>query len=147
MKNIFAVLLFFMFHNAMLAQDGINCKIYHNGYFEFDGKHSQTIIYRENNFQIEYNTENDEWVTIKLNWVNDCKYSFTYINTNMASLKQYIGHSLEVDIVSGDSDGYTYQSIYKKGKMEFDGKIIFLETAIGKSIKKKIKKKLNKTKT
>lgn len=146
MKNIILGLLFLLLGNISIAQKDINCKIYHAGFFEFEGKHSNTIIYRDKDYQIEYNIENDEWVTIKMNWTEDCKYSFTYLNTNITNLKQYIGHTLAVEIVTGNSEGYVYHSVYKKGGKEFDGKVIFLTTKLSDSRKRKIKKKLEKTK-
>lgn len=147
MKSIITGLLFLILSNISIAQNDINCKIYRTGYFEFEGKHSNIVIYRNKNYQIEYNIENGEWVTIKMNWTSDCKYSFTYINTNMNGLKQYIGHSLDVEIATGNSEGYIYHSVYKKGGKEFDGKIVFLVTELKNSEKRKIKKKLKKTKT
>lgn len=146
MKYIITSLIFLVFNTSLIAQNELDCKAYQNGFFEFEGKHSNTIIYRNKNHQIEYNIENDEWVTIKMNWISDCQYSFTYINTNMARLKQYIGHSVEVDIVKGNSDGYSYHSIYKAGGKEFDGKIIFLVTELSSAEKTRIKNKLKKTK-
>ena len=140
-------LIFLIFSTGSIAQNDLDCKVYQNGYFEFEGKHYNTFIYRDKNYQIEYNIENDEWVTIKMNWISDCQYSFTYINTNMESLKQYIGHSLAVEVVKGNAEGYTYHSIYKDGGKEFDGKIIFLVTELSKAKKKKIRTKLKKTKT
>ena len=147
MRYIITSLILLISSNVIIAQNNIDCKIYQTGYFEFDGKHSNTIIYRDKNYQIEYNTENGEWVTIKMNWTSDCEYSFTYINTNMEGLKQYIGHSLDVEIVKGNSEGYTYHSTYKAGGKEFDGKIIFLVSELSKAERKKIKNKLKKTKT
>ena len=133
--------------NDLRMLRGLSCESYHNGYFKYVGKHSDVIIYRENDYQIEYNTKNDEWVSIKMNWTENCKYSFTYFNTNMIKLKQYIGDTIDVEIIATDTIGYVYHSKYKKGGKAFDGKIVFLNDELSNSEKKKIKKKFESSKS
>jgi hypothetical protein len=147
MKNIITALLFLFCGNMLIAQDAVDCKMYRTGFFEYGGKHLNVVLYRDTSHQIEYDTETGEWVTIKMSWINDCKYSFTYLKTNMDRLKPYIGHSMDVEILNGNSEGYVYHSVYKQGPEKYDGKIIFLVTDLKDSVKKKIVKKLNKTKT
>jgi len=146
MQKLILLLFLFTLSNNLFSQDSNNCKKYHKGFFEFDGKHLKTVVYREGNYQIEYNIENGEWVTIKLNWINDCKYSFTYLSTNMPGLKDFIGYTMIVDIVKGDSKGYFYHSIGKDDNNEYTGEIIFLVNKIDRKTKKKIKLKLKETK-
>jgi len=146
MKTITA-LFFLLIGTLVTGQNKLNCKVYHTGFFEFEGKHSNVVIYRNKKYQIEYNTANNEWITIKLNWTSNCNYSFTFINTNMDNIKPFIGHSIDVNITSGNSEGYVYHSVVKDEGKEFDGKIIFLVTDTDNSIKRKIKHKLKETKS
>lgn len=144
MKNLTAFILLVLAFNASLGQKVEDCKIYHKGYFEFDGKHSNVLIYRNEDYQIEYNIESGEWVIIELNWKSVCDYSFTYLHTNMDALKKYIGHSVEVEILSGDSTGYDYRAIYRQGGKVFDGRVVFSTREQSKSKRKKIVKLLER---
>lgn len=146
MKNRLLLILFIFITILSYAQNDLSCEAFHSGFFEYEEKHSDYIIYREGNYQIEYNIKNGEWITIKMSWEDDCHYSFKYVNTNIPDIKQYIGQSMDVEIVSVNANGYEYLADFNNGEQEFDGTIIFLETEIEESMKKKIKRKMNKTK-
>lgn len=133
--------------NCSRIFNGLNCEIYYSGYFEYDGNHSDVIIYREKEYQIEYNIKKDEWITIKLEWTENCKYSFTFLNSNIENIQKYIGEKIDVEIIGTDASGYVYHSILRKEGKAFEGKIIFLKSELSKSVKRKILKKLSKTKS
>ncbi len=147
MKKTLLLFFFFTLSPILFCQESNDCKKYHTGFFEFEGKHSNTIVYRKGNYQIEYNIKNGEWVTIGLNWITNCKYSFTYISTNMPGLKDFIGYTMIVDIVKCNKEGYFYHSKGKEDNIEYTGKIIFLMNELDSIMKKKIKRKLKETKT
>jgi len=142
MKKLFVKICLLMICNVVFAQNDFNCKLYRTGFFEYEGKYSNVIIFRNEYYQIEYSLKSDEWVVIKLDWINDCKYTFSYIDTNTEKLKPYIGHTMHVEIISGDTKGYAYHSVHKEDNKEFDGRLLFLTTNINKLEKKKIMKKL-----
>jgi len=64
----------------------------------------------------------------------------------MNNLKPCIGDIVDAKIISGDSLGYSYHSIYKKGGKEFDGKIVFSTINIAEADKLKIQQTLDKSK-
>lgn len=148
MKFFTLTLLFLFFGFKSLAQQEpseADCSKFKTGYFSFSDKHDNTIIYRDDEYQIEYNLDNGEWITVKLTWVDPCHYSFVYVATNIKSLKQYIGQTMTVEIRSVDEKGYDYLAVYKPIGKEYYGKIILLERQLKKSEISRIQKQLKKT--
>lgn len=139
----YVILILFMLTVACSTnKENLNCKSYRKGFYTYEGRHSEIVIYRENNHQIEYDTVNDEWILVKIFWTGSCKYTFTFIDTNMIDVKQHIGRTVDVKILSGNANGYHYHSILKQGNEEFKGKIVMLNDEIDESTLVKIKSKL-----
>lgn len=99
------------------------CENFREGFFKFENKHSDVIIYRHNDYQIEYNIHNDEWVVVKIRWLSDCQYSFQYYRTNIKALQKHIGDIISTTIYPLDYNKYYYRSIYSEENQYFEGNI------------------------
>lgn len=124
----------------------MECRQYRNGFFVYEDKNQPIVIYRKKGHQIEYDLTNQTWVTIKLYWITDCKYYFTYHKTTKDYLVERIGKSMIVNITSVDDAGYEYSANYNHGEKHYTGKIILSNKSLSLNLKRTIKKKLKQSK-
>ena len=145
MKKLLILLLLFIVFNDF-AQAPSDCSTFREGYFEYTGKHQNYIIYRELDYQIEYNIKNKEWVFIKMIWVVDCSYQFTYLSTNVEPLEEWIGESATVVLEQRYSPkSYSYYTLFFKDLSEFKGTIYAVEP-LSKKTKRKSQEKFKQQK-
>jgi len=91
MKVILVPAFLFITSAFIFSQSDLDCQNYCNGFFQFMGKHYNTVIFREGDYQIEYDLKTKQYVTIKLIWTGGCDYSFAYVTTNIKGLESRIG--------------------------------------------------------
>lgn len=137
--------LFCLFALVSLSQDESKCEIFRKGFFEFRGEFDGVMIYRNSKHQIEYNVNNNEWVTIELVWENPCKYRFKYLATNMIGLKPFIGTSMTVDMLQANEQSYLYQAMDSQNPSEVYKGTIGIADDLDKDKKRLIKKKLKES--
>lgn len=83
------------------------CNLYHEGEFYFVLPDSAQIhISRKGNRQVE--TIEDGRSELQIDWLNDCKYVLTLLETNDPYRKRFIGQKIEVNIYSSDSTSCHY---------------------------------------
>ena len=136
------LILVFLVNGVCHSQKQIDCQQHRNGFFVYDGKHTSNVVYRKNDYQIEYNVISKQWVTVQLHWIKDCKYYFTYFRTTEPYLIECIGKSMLVYIVTSDAEGYEYKANYNNGEKYFEGRLISPKTALTKKLQRTIKRKL-----
>ncbi len=83
MKKLILGIFLLILSSNLFSQESNHSKTCHKECFEFDGKGLNIIVYKKDNYQIDYSIDNGEWVSIEVNWINACKYSVTYLLTNM----------------------------------------------------------------
>lgn len=135
--------------NFILGQDAylVQCDQYQTGYFEFeDHQYKNTIIYRDSTAQIEYNLETEEYVFVKLKWVDSCSYSFVYVSTNIRSLKKFIGTGMKVEIINPDKYGYDYKAYSPNSEETFSGRIFSMTRTLPEDQKQKLLARFEKEK-
>lgn len=145
MKRFVILISIFCSANFVFSQSELDCQVYRNGFFQYMGIGEDIVILREGNYQIEYDLKTKQYITIKLTWEEGCDYSFVYVSTNINWLKNRIGYSMKVDIVSGNSSGYLYKAVDEKTGEKAEGHIVFLKAKLTPSQEKKIRAKLSKT--
>ena len=145
MKRYVILLSIFCSANILFSQSELDCQVFRNGFFQYMATNQSVVILREGNYQIEYDLKTKQYITIKLTWEEGCDYSFVYVATNMNWLKDRIGYSMKVDIVSGNSSGYLYKAVDEKTGEKAEGHIVFLKEKLTSSQEKKIRTKLAKT--
>jgi len=61
------LILVFLVNGVCHSQKQIDSQQHRNGFFVYDGKHTSNVVYRKNDYQIEYNVISKQWVTVQLN--------------------------------------------------------------------------------
>lgn len=108
-RGVLTIILVTIF-TVSYSQDSTYCDTFKNGYFQYKRKHPNTIVYRDSNFQLEYDFRTNKWVFLKLKWFSNCEYTFTYVSSVYPSLKGAIGKTVHVKIVEHTDSSYLYHS-------------------------------------
>ena len=80
------------------------CSDFHNGTFEIaDKEHDYFgLIVRNDSVQIETNQKTGKITKCSINWINDCTYELTYLETDSPIIEPLIGKKLTTEINSID---------------------------------------------
>jgi hypothetical protein len=147
MKTIFLSLFLLLFAGFLSAQDAkYDCRDYRQGFFRYaDEDFSNTLVYRKRGYQVEFNKKKQQYVTISIEWVDDCQYNFEYLSSDMPELARLIGTTAAVEIVSGDERGYDFRATFNRDNIVYAGRLVVEEEYLSKEERKRMKKLWRKT--
>lgn len=113
MKQLITILVFIGFSvNFAFAQEQ-DCRSLRVGKFRLDDASVgiRTLIERTETEQTETNLDTGETIKGSIQWVDDCTYIFTYLETSSKDevVKSFIGQELIVEItkIEGDKISFT----------------------------------------
>ncbi|MBD3583905.1 hypothetical protein [Flavobacterium selenitireducens] len=109
MKNITLLVITFTIFGCKSEQ---NCAYIKTGTFKYTNPiFSDWKVIRNDTLQIEKSLSKKFEVQAKINWLSECEYEMTYVNTNTDLLKKMIGKKVYVKINKVANDTIFY---YKK---------------------------------
>jgi hypothetical protein len=143
MKIIIA-LLFILTSSISFSQDHEDCPDIKTGFYGYAGELKSLFIYRTKEAQIEYDMNSEKWAIVKLDWVSNCEYIFTFHKTTMTQIDPFIGEKFNVRITSHDANGYKCNlTPLNNETLPIAGEILY-KTKVSKKIQNKLKKILKK---
>lgn len=147
MKTTLLFLAIFLIAGTVQAQDiKFDCNDYHEGFFRYaDKEFSGTLVYRKKGYQVEYSKKKQQYVTISIDWRDDCNYYFEYVSSDMPEMEPLIGASAEVEIVSADETGYDFRATFSLDNFVYAGRLSLAGEFISKEDRKRMKKLWRKT--
>lgn len=143
MKKII-VLLFILTSGISFSQGSTDCPDIKTGFYGYGGQNKSLLIYRSKSSQLEYDMSTDTWIVLKLDWISDCEYHFTYYKTTMLDVKPFIGERCSASVVSHDAEGYLCKVISLDNDYPPSTGTILYKNNLSKKIQKKLKKILKK---
>ena len=143
MKKLAITFIFLLSVSFSFAQD-INCEKFKEGWFEYGDIYPNTVMYRENGYQIEYDIVTKKWVIVKLKWLSDCKYTYYHVKTNDKELRRGKDLKVDVSIVNENETGYDYVARVYGMKKDLESSFYYLTMDVDEKIKSKIIKTLRK---
>lgn len=75
MKNTIILFLLAFCTLQLFAQDELNCKSLHQGFFTYTSEGETLYIYRDKNTQHEWKSDNTYYMTGTVEWESNCTYS------------------------------------------------------------------------
>ncbi len=125
-KIISTFLLLILFQGC---SDNKTCTAFHTGTFELidDSFDLHNLIERSDTLQVEINQKTGVKTVGKIEWINDCEYVFTYLESSNELMKHFIGRQLTVEIfkIEGNTiyfksslDGFDMVDSYQMTKID-----------------------------
>jgi len=75
------------------------CDNFKTGSFKYlDEPYTEVVIKRTKKYQYEHNKEDGMKLKFKIDWINDCHYTLTYIKVNSKTNKSVLGKKINVFI-------------------------------------------------
>ncbi len=102
-----------------------DCRQVQNGFFLFENERVKHEVYRKDSIQIEkgFDKTNSSLFEniIQVNWVNDCMYELTVLESTSPYFKAYIGMTYSVEILDVTEAGYIYHCDLVGEEYDYDG--------------------------
>jgi hypothetical protein len=136
-------ILLMLFFQYSCNIDSPNCSKYKNGYFGYANSNGElstdTVIFRKEEYQMEYIFSTKTWLLLDVEWHSECEYYIKPVSTNDSNSPINKG-GLKIEITSVDSISYDIYYDLPKEKMFAAGKVFDLESELSQAKKDQIQK-------
>jgi len=101
----------------------VDCQLYHTGQYELVDDNRDVLIERDREFQTETVRSTGEYTKFRIVWLNPCTYRLFFLEGNEALYEAWKESFMEVMILEGSSEEYSYKATFSQsGKSEL-GKV------------------------
>lgn len=119
--NKLTFLLILVIINTSLFSQNSNCENFRTGYFSYlEEPFTSVVVRRTKKFQYEHNKKDGMKLKFKIDWIDDCQYTLTYIKVNAKTDKNVLRKKINVSITEIiNPNSYKYIADYYGKKTSF----------------------------
>ena len=144
MKFSITLLLALLFVKSFSQE--INLSEFKHGFFHYQNRFANTVVYIKGNYRIDYDLETKKWLTLKADWDSDSTCVYTFVSTNIESVKKYLGQSFDASVYKMLPNGYVYYTQLQNSSKRFKYEMVQLDRELSKSDEKRVVETLKHSK-